>query len=275
MLRSRTAAAYIVRHKAFTYYDWAYDALLHHEKRRDRGQTNVERRADRKWMEADVQQRLAKKLAEGLAIGELADKLERNPAHGHGLWSRDGLAGYGYWLDPADGSLGVQEPDFNLWDAENGAYREVPHGWDLVSEWERRGTPLTGSATYEGTAHGISARKVNGAGMFAYGHFAADATFVADFSDMDSTDFLTGTITNFRNAWRVPQEHQLNTDWHVNPAWRFSGNASDFSSTPYWDSAGPDGPASPPDGLVGSFDAVFPDDRAAGVYSAGNTTSGR
>ena len=138
---------------------------------------------------------------------------------------------------------------------------------------------LSATATYSGTARGLSARTVNE--VTESGHFTADVTLnarfgvpIADPGDGPAREGrLGGAIGNFRAA---PGQG----DAHVDPAWSLTleegGLAADGEIragtvdgvTGRWRARGHGAPNERPDGFYGDFAADFGDGAAIGVYSA-------
>ena len=157
--------------------------------------------------------------------------------------------------------------------------------------------PTPTSATYNGEARGLSARKMGT--VYASGHFEADVELVATFGYVDQQTFdfetpsLAGTIDNFRAVAGQGSSH-VDTGWslRLNPSAIDLGTGAVNPSTSYvYSSGSPDNPtggwsATPygdtrserPDGFYGGFNTMFCDGNcnaqrtnvvgaAVGVYS--------
>ncbi len=155
----------------------------------------------------------------------------------------------------------------------------------------RENPNLAGSATYSGTAKGLSARETDG--TTASGHFEADVFLSATFG-ADAT--LEGRIDNFRSA-----DPEGQGTAHVNSAWSAKLDSSPLADRNLGDTdgnpntpdemeeggrvtggtvSGPGGtsgewsgvaygrPGNRPDGFYGGFRLEFGDGAAAGVFDA-------
>ena len=138
---------------------------------------------------------------------------------------------------------------------------------------------LAATATYSGTARGLSARTVNE--VTASGHFTADVTLnarfgvpIADPGDGPAREGrLGGTVDGF-----TPVAGQGGD--HVNPAWSLTLEEGGLVAggvirtgtvggvTGHWRARGHGAPDERPDGFYGDFAADFGDGAAIGVYSA-------
>ena len=176
---------------------------------------------------------------------------------------------YGMWLvdgDPIDvqARAALVGPD--------PASRAIPN---LTSRADGRNRLGFDSATYSGTAHGLSARSRYEGSEYvtASGHFTADVELNATFG---GTPTLGGTIDNFRSADTANQG-----GGHVNPAWSLdlhgwspaSGDAAgglgtfddgdgntDETARGHWSAWGHGAANARPDGFYGGFAAAFDDD---------------
>ena len=241
--------------------------------------------------------------------------------------SSSGIFGEGWYFTPAvnsskEGSLGYNPAEASFVAADgDGTYevvRYVDYGMWLVGADDalklHRRVGLVGpqvptssltfvfptptSATYNGEARGLSARKMGT--VYASGHFKADVELVATFGYTNPQDFsdfvlpsLAGTIDNFRAVAGQGSSH-VDTGWSlrlipsnidlstgaVNPSTsraRSSGSPDDptggWSATPYGDTR-----SERPDGFYGGFNTMFCDGNcnaqrtnvvgaAVGVYS--------
>ncbi|MCY4326911.1 MAG: hypothetical protein OXC53_04930 [Rhodobacteraceae bacterium] len=197
----------------------------------------------------------------------------RYTANADGTFAPLWYADYGMWLtwDVSPGTgLGI-ETRAGLVGPKNGG---IGRALDLT-------TPMTSSnnlaarATYNGTAHGLSARTTTSGGesTTASGHFMADVTLNARFG---GTPTLGGTIDNFQSADPANQGSD-----HVNPAWSLtlreavlsnSGVIRAQSGEYVWDH---DDDESTPDQACGTRlncgdprTGVFTDDDVTGRWSA-------
>ncbi|MCY4326912.1 MAG: hypothetical protein OXC53_04935 [Rhodobacteraceae bacterium] len=173
-------------------------------------------------------------------------------------------ADYGMWLTGTDAApvletrMGLVDPDGN-----------APGSGDLT-------TP--GSATYNGTAHGLSARTSSGENpVSASGHFTAAVTLNATFGD---APMIGGTVTNFQQPVRDQGSAHVSSAWTINlrPTAPRSG---EIRNAPFKPGTGTGHPTSggwsaypygaagaPPIGIYGGFAADFTDGAAIGQFDA-------
>ena len=173
-------------------------------------------------------------------------------------------ADYGMWLEGTDAApvlrtrMGLVDPD--------GA---APGSGDLT-------TP--GSATYNGTAHGLSARTASGENpVTASGHFTAAVRLDATFGDSPT---LGGTVTNFRGVSGQGGAHVGSWSIDLRPTGPRAGTG-DIRTAPF-DNVGTDGHPTDggwsayaygaagerPVGVYGGFEADFADGAAIGQFDA-------
>ncbi len=222
--------------------------------------------------------------------GKNPELFRYSDADGDGTWELVPHVDYGMWLsEPSDDTLSL-----NLLAGIVGPYdhREAvdvttPHGapGNTVARNDRL---ATNSASYSGTARGLSARSRDGS--TASGHFTADVKLQATFG---ADAMLGGTIDNFRSADSEGQgTDHVSDDWSLTldatPLGPYDhdsnsgtppigggvdGGAISGSGTGEWSGVGyvevphPDGHQRP-DGFYGGFRAEFTDGAAAGVYHA-------
>ena len=192
------------------------------------------------------------------------------------------FADYGMWLEgDRNVELDVQARAALI--GPDSASRAIPN---LTSRADGRNRLGFDSATYSGTAHGLSARSRYEGSEYvtASGHFTADVELNATFG---GTPTLGGTIDNFRSADTANQG-----GGHVNPAWsldlhgwsRASGDAAgglgtfddgdadtDETARGHWSAWGHGAANARPDGFYGGFTAAFRDDA---IDQAPNGTNG-
>ncbi len=197
-------------------------------------------------------------------------------ADSDGIYKVVGFVDYGMWLSDTGGSLtlsllaGVVGPQSGTDDL--GTVVDVTTG------------SRTNSASYRGTAQGLSARQTDG--TTASGHFEADVKLDATFG---SAATLTGTIDNFRSANPAEQgTAHVSSEWSMGLdsetlAQRTNPDIDSDSMTPFagvvngdftaglagnWSGVGYGEPGERPVGFYGGFRAEFSDGVAAGVYHA-------
>ena len=222
-------------------------------------------------------------------------ELFRYTRNSDGTHTRVDYVDYGMWLEDA-GTEEVPQLNLRLLAGLVGPSREGDLGMDTVVT-----SPLAATATYSGTAKGLSAR-TDSEGTSASGHFEADVSLNATFGTAPTLD---GTIDAFRSANPAGRGTA-----HVNDAWSATLdptalNAWDHDGTGTYDHDNDPGtpsiPRSPdaggqvtggtigtgvngvsgewsataygraaerPAGFFGGFRAEFPDGAAAGVYGA-------
>ncbi len=185
-------------------------------------------------------------------IPNTADGAKRWSAKGSGFESV-GWAEYGYWL--------AQTGDADAWQM----HRLVVRKGDTIAAGLTTGT---GTATYSGDAHGVSALAPNGDTPAKHGAFDAKVNLEARFG---TSPMIKGTIDGFKGD-------AVNTDWKLAlNAGTFAGDGTvdddgnnagttgggQWTATPYGTDAG-----KRPTGVVGTFDGKFTDGAVAGVYHA-------
>ena len=147
---------------------------------------------------------------------------------------------------------------------------------------------ITGTATYKGAAAGlyvlkdVSGGQVTGASS---GNFTANATLTASFGDVDTAGAISGSISDFANAygedlagWGVTlNAASLNGVANATPMFSSSTRATIGSGTGTgtWQAQfygtpadGAAGPMLQPTGVGGRFDAHFPGAHIAGAFGA-------
>ncbi len=230
-------------------------------------------------------------------------ELFRYQDNGDGTHTRVDYIDYGMWLADV-GSDGAPALGLSLLAGVVGPQEAVDDLGPTVNVFgvrDRDNPNLAASATYSGTAKGLSAR-TDSEGTSASGHFEANVELKATFG-ADAT--LGGTIDNFRSANPAGQGTA-----HVNDAWSATLdptalNVWDHDGSPLTDHDNnpntpdlgtPDAggqvtggtisgnnvvsgewagtaygrPGRRPEGFYGGFRVEFPDGSAAGVYDAGN-----
>ena len=173
-------------------------------------------------------------------------------------------ADYGMWLTGTDAAP-VLETRMGLVDPDGAA----PGSGDLA-------TP--GSATYNGTAHGLSARTASGENpVTASGHFTAAVRLDATFGDAPT---LGGTVTNFRGVSGQGSAH-VNTGWTIDLRATAPRTGGDIRNAPFAPGTGTGHPTDGgwsayaygaagerPTGVYGGFEADFTDGAAIGQFDA-------
>ena len=173
-------------------------------------------------------------------------------------------ADYGMWLEGTDAAP-VLRTRMGLVDPGGAA----PGSGDLT-------TP--GSATYNGTAHGLSARTTTAGEtrVTASGHFTAAVRLNATFGD---APMIGGTVTNFQGVSGQGNAH-VGSDWRIDlrATDASTGNILNGSFDPGTGTGHPtDGGWSayaygtsgePPIGVYGGFEADFTDGAAIGQFDA-------
>ena len=123
---------------------------------------------------------------------------------------------------------------------------------------------LVPTATYQGNAEGLAARK-DGTDDMASGQFEADVRLTAEF---DTNLVLHGHVNNFRPADPVLDSKAVDTNWSVQLFNRDRNKNDGWTATEF----GKDNER--PEGFYGDFHHTFKDDdgadtgRVAGVYVA-------
>ena len=203
--------------------------------------------------------------------GSQSTRFRYEDKDGDGVYEPLFYVDYGMWL------AGDDEDDFDIQAraaliGPDSSSRATPN---LTTRASGRNNLGFDSATYSGTARGLSARSQYKESEYvtASGHFLADVELTATFG---GTPTLGGTIDNFQSADPAGQ----GTD-HVNPAWSLdlqgwsldtgdgAGGLGTFddgdaetqeAARGHW-SAWMHGPADRrPDGIYGGFTAAFRDD---------------
>ena len=194
----------------------------------------------------------------------------RYTANADGTFAPLWYADYGMWLTEDGSTLDIQARAALI--GPDPAGRATPN---LTSRANGQNNLGFDSATYSGTARGLSARSRYAGSDYvtASGHFTADVELNATFG---GTPTLGGTIDNFQSADPANQGSD-----HVNPAWSLTlqgwapdstdaaGGLGTFADDDpatqetaegHW-SAWMHGPAGRrPDGIYGGFVAAFRDD---------------
>ena len=194
-----------------------------------------------------------------------ADAIYANERDANGNYVVDNLyAQYGHWLAD-DGTFHTHAS------AATGAPASTAASWEDDSS-------LEGTATYEGSAAGMSVVRDSSDDAIKSGAFTADVSLTATFGVYDAADdevnerWLSGTIDNFvgnavGSGWSVTLNRARTeigsvTDGVTNAGSRLPGT---WSATSY-------GPATGrPVGIFGHFNANFPDGDAAGAYATRKT----
>ena len=162
---------------------------------------------------------------------------------GHWLSFDNGVATINRFSRPHldDELTGDQDPGAPVWDAND---------------------KLAGSATYEGSAAGMSVVRNSDDEPVSSGAFTADVTLMATFGGDPK---LSGTIDNFKghtgSGWTVTLEEQTGANTGVSGVAVTNGSDGTWSATAY----GKTGMR--PTGIHGGFDANFMDGEAAGAYA--------
>ena len=187
-------------------------------------------------------------------------------SNGDGTYELVSYVDYGMWLEEVDDALLLLRR----------VHLVGPSASPSTLDFGTDGSNTDTSATYEGEARGLSARKrgIRDDAVTASGHFIADVELNVEFGGSPE---LAGTIDNFR-----PVEGQ--GSGHVNSAWSLTfggvpdnnnefdgrytqGGVGEWSAIPYGASG------ERPDGFYGGFDATFRNSdntdigAAVGVYS--------
>ena len=185
-------------------------------------------------------------------------------------------------------------------------YNEVETFTDASRAASVLTTPVEGSATYKGGATGVYVKNVltpeGTIDTATAGHFTADATLTAYFSDVgvdseaaidnDRTattynpgtiaqnmiNTLTGTIDNFMlsgpdkdNTWSVALQGNIDTT-NASASGTAKGGVEDqngsFSATFHGTVETATRPHTPPSAVVGEFNSVFSNGSVAGAFGA-------
>ncbi len=190
---------------------------------------------------------------------------------GDGTWEAVRYVDYGMWLTGADDALGLETRRGLVY---------VPGttgvGVDLTTVGDGTNR-LANRATYDGTAHGLSAR-VNTDGVAASGHFEADVRLNATFG---ASPTLGGTIGNFRSADPAAQGTAHVGSWAVDLGTAdlgtgtgrvlnapFSGSGTGNPTSGGWSAYGYGDSGRRPAGFHGGFEADFTDGAAVGQFAA-------
>ena len=196
-------------------------------------------------------------------------ELARYKDNGDGTYELVSYVDYGMWLEEVDDALLLLRR----------VHLVGPSASPSTLDFGTDGSNTDTSATYEGKARGLSARKVGirDDAVTASGHFIADVELNVEFGGSPE---LAGMINNFRSA-----DVEAQGSGHVNSAWSLTfggvpdnnnefdgrytqGGVGEWSAIPYGASG------ERPDGFYGGFDATFRNSdntdigAAVGVYSA-------
>ena len=196
-------------------------------------------------------------------------ELARYKDNGDGTYELVSYVDYGMWLEEVDDALLLLRR----------VHLVGPSASPSTLDFGTDGSNTDTSATYEGKARGLSARKVGtrADAVTASGHFIADVELNVEFGGSPE---LAGMINNFRSA-----DVEAQGSGHVNSAWSLTfggvpdnnnefdgrytqGGVGEWSAIPYGASG------ERPDGFYGGFDATFRNSdntdigAAVGVYSA-------
>ena len=173
--------------------------------------------------------------------------------------------------------------DYGMWLTGNDAAPVLETRLGLI---DTAGTARTGdlttvgTATYSGTARGLSARRTGDgdAATTASGHFTANVTLNATFG---AAPRIGGTVTGFTSADSTAQgTAHVSTDWTIDlAATGFRAGTGDIFNAPFEENAGAGHPTdggwsayaygvtgAPPTGVYGGFEANFNDGAAIGQF---------
>ena len=182
---------------------------------------------------------------------------------------------WGLWLDDSDTSTDGEQARLNLYAGQGVGSGDITAnaGWST-------GLPdsASDSATYEGAAEGLSARRTGGTDdkpTYASGHFTANVKLEAEFGSGPS---LEGTIDGFRGGSHVGGDWKLEFSSNVNNNIATTGTAFEGDPTGAWRvqsyGGANGGQGTRPTGVYGDFIAGFGDGgdvgdgTAAGVFHA-------
>ena len=208
------------------------------------------------------------------ADGNLAGSWYFTPTDPDAYWVKDAagtgyttdtmFATFGHWLTVAD--QGNTDPSDDLWTVNTFATSGISERGDLTTV--NTTTLADTSATYSGSAAGMSVRKMtNAAGDgqdIDSGRFTADVSLTAEFG---TGPMLSGHIDNFQGSavgnWRVTLERRAFDANFTDD----SGVASSSGRDGEWNASAYGVAGARPTGIYGSFNAHFLDGHAAGAYS--------
>ena len=185
---------------------------------------------------------------------------------------------WGLWLEDIDSNANGEQPGLRMYAGRGSGSGPVVlnQGWGAING-------AATSATYEGSATGLSARRTGGttaAPTYASGHFTADVELNATFGA--GTPMLGGTIDNFQGGSHTDGNWELTltretfdgTDGIDNDDGDFAGGISGYWTADSYGGENTGDDAKRPDGIYGDFVAEFGDGGnarrgdgvAAGVY---------
>ena len=172
---------------------------------------------------------------------------------------------YGYWLSVAD--QGNTDPTDDEWTVTTFATSTISERGDMTTVNTTGDTLTDSSATYSGSAVGMSVLKADNAAGDGQdvnsGGFTANVTLTAEFA---ATPMLSGMINGFQGSavnenWNVTLNKRAFDSNFADGVASATGRDGDWHANAYGEAG------QRPTGIYGAFNAHFSDGHAAGAYA--------